>query len=82
MSKKNKDVLQCIKANLEMTGTKFGEYYCGIIIHQSGPRPDEFFEAVNEGTYTIHVLKVPSKFVKETVDMKELTLHLTNRTKK
>lgn len=78
---KNKDMLLSIKKSLEKTGTTFGEYYGGTIIHNSGPRPEEFFKAVNEGTYTIHVLRVPSKFIKTSVKTEELTEYLTKRNK-
>ena len=76
---KNKDMLLNIKNSLEKTGTTFGEYYGGTIIHNSGPRPEEFFDAVNEGSYTIHVLKVPSKFIRTLVKEEELTEYLTKR---
>lgn len=77
----DKELLQVIKSNLETTGTKFGEYYGGTIIHSSGPKPMEFFTQLNEGNFTIDILKVPDRFITKTVDMKKLTIYLTKRTK-
>lgn len=55
-----------IKVYLESKGTIFGEYY-GAIIHISGPKPENFFSRLNEGSFTLDVLKIPNKCRKVTV---------------
>lgn len=67
-----KELFTLIKKKLENSGTKFSEYYGQTIIHSSGPRPVDFFEPLNEGNYTIHVLKIPEKFYSKKVNLSQV----------
>lgn len=60
-----------LKIELEKKGVKFSDYY-GAIIYESGPYIEEFFESSNEGTFTLQVLTVPTKYIIQTVDQESL----------
>ena len=57
-----------IKSHLESKGVKFGEYYGGTIIYNSGPKFPQFFKNVNEGSYSVDVLIVPNDAITRIVD--------------
>lgn len=67
-----KQLYQAVKLKLESEGTKFSEYYGGSLIYESGPKPAEFFQASNEGTYTVPFLVIPKKFYNRIINLEKV----------
>jgi hypothetical protein len=71
-----KDALKLIQFKLESKGTKFAEYYGKTVIYIGGPKPEEFFESISDGNYTVHLLKIPYSMYNKEINQDQLNKFL------